>query len=377
MGASPRAAFAGIAPLPCLPMSDPTSTDVLIVGAGPIGLELAVALKRAGVDFVHVDAGQIAQTITWYPYQTRYFSSPERIAIAGVPLVTPDQTKATREQYLAYLRGVVEQFDLRVRTYERVIHLERAADGFTVTTDRRGSTRIYHTHRVVLAIGDMHRPRLLNIPGEDLEHVSHYFDEPHRYFRTRLLIVGGRNSAVEAALRCFRAGAEVSVSYRRDGFDEKSIKYWLLPEIRALIKAGKIGFHPRTIPTRITPQRVELVPTDASGLADADAGPARKVAADFVLLLTGYEMDTTLFEMAGVELVGENRAPRFDPETMETNVPGLFVAGTAAAGTQHRFRLFIENCHPHVSRITRAITGAAPPAELVNPAAAEYALPES
>src|SRR5438045_2020378 len=177
-------------------------TNVILVGAGPIGLELAVAFKRAGIDYVHLDAKQIGYTISWFAPQTRFFSSNERIAIAGVPLQTPDQGKCTREQYLAYLRSVVDGFDLHVNTYEPVIGIERdgAGDGFTLTTRPAGSTRSHHVRKLILATGGTDRPRRLGVPGEDQPHVSHYFDDPHRYFRRRLLIVGGKNSAVEAAL---------------------------------------------------------------------------------------------------------------------------------------------------------------------------------
>ncbi|MEO1235174.1 MAG: NAD(P)-binding domain-containing protein [Planctomycetota bacterium] len=349
-------------------MSETLSTDTLIVGAGPIGLELAVCLRHAGVDTLQIDAGQVGQTVSDYPKQTTYFSSPDRIAIAGVPLNTPDQRKATREQYLAYLHGVARQFDLPVRTFERVIAVERNPDAgrFTVTTTRA----TLDAARVVLAIGDMHHPRLLDIPGEDLPHVSHYLDEPHRYFRQKLLIVGGKNSAVEAALRCERAGAEVSISYRGEEFDPDAIKYWLTPEIDALIAHGQIGFHPRTVPEAITDRHVTLASVD-------NPDDHRELEADAVLLLTGYTQDKSLFESAGVTLEGGNRAPRHDPATMMTDVPDLYVAGTAAAGTQHAFKLYIENSHPHVVRITRSITGSPPPDRLVNAAAKTYGLPES
>jgi len=351
-------------------------TEVLIVGAGPIGLELAVVLKAMGVGYEQIDAGQVGQTISWYPKQVRFFSSPERIAIAGVPLSTSNQEKATREHYLAYLRGIVQQFGLRVRTYERVCDIVRNGDGFTVHTKHGDESRRYQARCVVLAIGDMHRPNKLNIPGEELDHVSHYFDEPHRYFTQKLLIIGGRNSAVEAAIRCARGGAHVTLSYRREKFDDTSVKYWLLPEIQALIKSGQITYRPNTTPTRIENTHARLVPTDAHGKPDPHAEPI-DVPADFVLLMTGYQMDTSLLEQAGVELIGENRGPRLDPDTMMTNVPGLYVVGTAAAGTQKNFRLFIENCHPHVTKIVRSITGNDPPPGLVNDAAKTYDLPES
>lgn len=352
-------------------------TQAVIIGAGPIGLELAVPLKRLGVNYLHFDSGQIGQTVSWYPRQARFFSSPERIAIAGVPLHTIDQSKATREEYLSYLRSIVEQFDLQVRTYERITHIARERDGFVIRTLRGEEENAYAAQHVILAVGDMHAPRRLHIPGEDLDHVSHYFDEPHKYFRQRLLIVGGRNSAAEAALRCHRAGAKVSISYRRPNFDSSSIKYWILPELESLIKHGQITFHPCTSAKQITRGHVHLAPSDHLDCRDTPPCEPFNVEADFVLLLTGYVMDTTLFEIAGVELEGPHRAPHHNPKTMETNVPGLYIAGTAAAGTQERYRLFIENCHVHVERVVRAITGQELPSDLINRATQHLEMPES
>src|SRR5882724_10142565 len=181
----------------------PLDARVAVVGAGPIGIELAVALKRAGVDYLHFDARQIGHTISWFAPQTRFFSSNERIAIAGVPLETADQTKATREQYLGYLRSVVRQFNLRIQTYEPVTIITHEADSFRLQTAKSE----YRAKKIVLATGGTERPRMLGVAGENLPHVSHYFQDPHTYFGKELLIVGGRNSAVEAALRCHYAGA--------------------------------------------------------------------------------------------------------------------------------------------------------------------------
>jgi len=338
------------------------STDLLLIGAGPIGIELAVRLKQAGIAYTHIDAGQIGSTIAWYAPQTHFFSSPERIAIAGVPLQTLDQTKATREEYLTYLRAVVLQFDLPIETYQRVTSLVRRDDGaFDVTTRGRDGARVRVAGKVVLAIGDMHRPRLLGVPGEDLPHVSHYFGDPHLYFRRRVLIVGGRNSAVEAAIRCVRVGAEVTLSYRGEDLDDPHIKFWLLPELRALVRDGRMTFLPHTTIREIRSDAVILDPGE------------QRLDPDFVLLLTGYEQDTTLLEDAGVTLTGPARKPQFDERTMETNVPNLYIAGTAAAGTQaSSTKEFIETCHVHVDRIVAALTGANAPA---TPAA--YELPES
>lgn len=334
------------------------SFRVAIVGAGPIGLELAVALKQVGIEYVQFDAAQIGSTISWYPPQMLFHSSSDRLSIAGVSLQVPNQQKVSREEYLAYLRAVVQQFALKVRTYERVVGVRRVGSSrFELTTRRLEGEHRYQVEEVVLAIGAMHAPRLLNIPGEDLSHVSHYLGDPHQYFGKRLLIVGGRNSAVEATVRCHRVGAGVTVSYRHDDFDPKVVKFWLLPEIRALIRDGLVRFLARTIPVLIRAGSVLLAPTDASGTLDPEA-PTREVEADFVLLMTGYRQDSTLFELFGVELKGDDRQPVHDPETMETNVPGVFVAGTAVAGTPPRkVTVIVETCHVHVPRIVGALIG--------------------
>lgn len=331
-----------------------SSHDVAIIGAGPIGLELAACLKQAGVDYIHFDAHQIGYTMTWWPRNTPFFSTTERLAIAGVPIQNNHQQRITGEDYLAYLRSVVEQFDLAVNTYEPVTALEAGSDGFMLITRSRWGERQYHARRVVVAIGDMHQPNMLHIPGEELPHVSHYFRDPHDYFRTRLLIVGGRNSAVEAALRCWRAGADVTISYRHAQFDERRVKHWLLPDLHAQIEAGTIKFLPETAPVEITPTQVTLVPTP-NGRAGGELPFAHPT--DFVLLNTGFRGEQQLLELAGVELHGENRVPAFNAETMETNVSGLYLAGTVAAGIQQRYTLFIENCHEQVGKIVAAMTG--------------------
>ena len=331
------------------------SADVAIVGAGPIGLELAAALQRIGVDYAHFEAKQIGQTFTWWPRNTYFFSTTERIEIAGIPIQNTMQQRTTGEEYLAYLRSVVEILDLQVRTYEPVVGVERQDDGFLLRTRPQTGEQRYYARKLVLAIGDMHKPNLLYIPGEDLPHVSHYFEDVHPYFRRRLLIVGGRNSAVDAALRCWRAGAQVTISYRRAEFDTKAVKHWILPDLKAQIEVGTIGFQPLTVPVAITPEHVVLEKLRADGTL---TGQRFKHPTDSVLLLTGFEADVRLLELAGVTLAGEAQVPVYDPETMETNVPGLYLAGTAAAGRrQERYRLFIENSHAHVGRIVRALTG--------------------
>ena len=336
------------------PETNPDRHEVAIIGAGPIGLELAVCLKRAGVDVIHFDAKQIGYTMSWWPRNMPFFSTTERLEIAGVPIQNNHQQRITGEDYLAYLRGVVEQFDLRINTYEPVTGLRREADGFVIDTQPIAGPRRYSSRHAVIAIGDMHHPLRLGIPGEDLPHVSHYFRDPHDYFRKRLLIVGGKNSAVEAALRCWRAGAHVTLAYRNAQFDDKRVKHWLLPDLQVQIEAGNIRFLPETMPVEITPTHVILAPALAGCPVD---GELIQHETDFVLLSTGFRGDQSLLVGAGVELRGPNRAPVYNPETMETNVPGLYLAGTVAAGIQQQFRLFIENSHVHAGLITATLTG--------------------
>jgi len=328
------------------------TADVAIIGAGPIGIELAVALKKEGISYLHFDARQIGYTISWFAPQTRFFSSNERIAIAGIPLFTPDQTKCTREEYLAYLRAIVQQFDLKVNTYEPVINIARDGKEFLLTT-RRGDRELkYRAGKLVLATGGTERPRKLDVPGADLPQVSHYFQDPHQYFQQDLLVVGGRNSAVEAALRCHHAGARVMMSYRKPQFNAASIKYWLWPEMNGLIQSGKLRAHFSSTVKKISPGGAVLIGAD---------GREIEVAADFVLLLIGYEADMSLAKMAGVELKDAGQSPVFDEVTMQTNVPGVYVAGTAVAGTQSKYQVFIENCHVHTERILASLMGKAPP----------------
>ena len=341
-----------------------TTTPILLIGAGPIGLELAVGLKQASLAYTHLEGRQIGHTISWWAPQTRFFSSNDRIAIAGLPLVTPDGSKATREQYLAYLRTVVQHYKLDIRTYEPVSTINPTPAGFEVLTTTPTATHRYLAARVILATGGTETPHLLSIPGEDLPHVSHYLQDPHAYFRRKLTIVGGRNSAVEAALRAHHAGAAVTISYRQASLPEKSIKYWLLPEINSLIKSGAITAHFQTAPERITPTTVAL---------RRASGDVVEVEADHVLLLTGYDADMSLFRAAGVTLLPPADSPTFDPTTMETNVPGLYVAGTAARGSQQsKYELYIENTHTHVHRIIAHLQG-----RKAHTNAPEYSLSES
>ena len=328
--------------------------DAAIIGAGPIGIEIAIALKKEALDYVHFDKGQIGETISGYPPQTQFFSSADRISIAGVPIPISDRSKCTKEEYLAYLRAVVRQFDLQINTYEQVYHVERQEDGtFILRTARIDGERVWRVRNVVFAHGDMASFRELDLPGESLPHVSHVLGDPHAYFNRHVFIVGGKNSAVEAALRCWHTGADVTICYRQAEFDSATVKYWLLPELQGRIERGEIRAIMRAVPVEITPAVVRIRHIDSDRMED--------IPTDAVLLLTGYRPDYTLLRNLGASFSGEEGRPVFDERTMETSIPGVYIAGTATAGEQRSFRVFIENCHIHADRIVAALTGRRPP----------------
>lgn len=331
-------------------------TDVILVGAGPIGIETACALKHAGLDYVHLEAGQIGQTIYDWPRHARFFSSPERVAIAGIPIQTYDQEQLTGETYLAYLRSVVEMHDLSIHLYEPVLSMSRENGRFRVETGKRGVVREYSSRYLILATGDMNSPNSLNIPGEDLPHVSHRFDEPHRYFRQKLLVVGGRNSALETALRCFRVGAEVSLSYRRPYLDSARTNSRLHLELSILTRKNYIPFYPSTVPVAIGPDWVDLAPA-RHGASAATATEVQRIQADFVLLLTGFQGEVGWLKHLGAEFVPDSEIPVLSEDRMETTVEGLFVAGTAVSGNQQSYKVFVATAHEHGPKIVRAITG--------------------
>ena len=342
--------------------NDTLSTEVLLVGAGPIGIEMAIALKRSDIDYLHVEAGCVGSTVAWYAPGTAFFSSPERLSLAGVPFETSPHYKATREDYLHYLRNIVKQFHLEISGYTHFVGAVKGADGrFECKLERslhgvggpdeanrkaqKGEPRVIRASKIILAVGDMHHPRLIGVPGEDSPNVSHFFSEPHLYSGARVLVVGGANSAAEAAIRLYRAGARATLIYRGEALDQTRIKPWVLPELRGLIRENKITFFGRANVKSINGEHIQI----------ATPGGSRDISADFVLLLTGYIQDSSAFQQLGLKLEGEEKHPSHDPKTMETNVAGIYVIGTAVGGTQVRAKHFIETAHIHVNRVLESL----------------------
>ncbi|CDR33268.1 NAD(P)-binding domain-containing protein [Criblamydia sequanensis] len=312
------------------------SFSVAIIGAGPIGLELAGCLKKKGVDFIQFDKGQIGESVYKYPPQTRFFSSPEKISLYGKAFETPSQEKATREEYLAYLRNYCLDNKLDVHTFEAVTGLKRQNGHFDIQTTK-GS---YSSKALVFAQGGLTFPRKLKIPGENLAFVYDTLIDPHTFFKSKVLVVGGKNSAAEASLRLFHAGAFVTLVHRKASFDKKAIKYWILSELMGRIKNGQINCFCSAVLEEIR-----------EGEATVLQKKKRLILPnDFVVKSIGFEADLSLMHQLKIPFSNKN-TPIFSKETMETKVKGAFVMGTVIGGTQNKFEIFIENSHPHVDKV--------------------------
>ena len=323
--------------------------DVLIVGAGPSGLATAIAAKQQGLDYVIVEKGILVNSIFNFPTHMVFFTTPELLEIGGLPLITP-YDKPTRLEALRYYRRVVDSYGLQVSFHEAVTSIEREGETFFVTTrDGRGTQRVREARAVVLAIGYSDHPNYLGIPGEDLPHVSHYYTDAHPYYRQRVVIVGGKNSAAEAALELFRAGAHVTLVHRRAALGE-SIKYWVKPDIENRIKEGSITAHFNTRVAEITPTSV-VVESASPGFLYSGR---QEIPAEGVFLLTGYHPDVDLMRRAGIHCDDETLEPELNKETYESNVPNLFIAGGAIAG-KRTGNIFIENGRFHGERIIKVL----------------------
>src|SRR5712691_2744562 len=304
--------------------------DALIAGAGPIGLACAVSAKRRGLDPLLVDGGVLVNSITRYPIGMTFFTTPERMEIGGHPLVCAGQ-KPTREEGLKYYRGVARVEGVRFRAHSRLVAAEPRNGGLECVVARGREEACIPARRLVLATGYFDHPNLLGVPGEDLPHVSHYFDEPHRGYGLDVVVIGGRNSAVEAALELFRAGARVTLVYRGKEFPP-SIKYWIKPDIENRVKAGEIAAHFGATVERIDERAVTI-----------RAGRrTEELPADRVYALTGYHPDFELFRRLGIALEADTLRARLDPDTLETNVPGIHMAGSISSGRAIS-EIFIEN----------------------------------
>ena len=320
--------------------------DIAVIGAGPCGLAVGAAARKKGLTAVLFDKGCITASVVGYPYYMRFFSTSDHLEVAGIPWAIPEKNPS-RQEALVYYRRVAEHFDLDIRQYEAVESISGSEGSFLLRTRKRsGREGECRAKRVVMATGGFHAPNLLNVPGESLPKVLHYYKEPYPFFDQDVLVVGGSNSAVEASLELFRNGARVTMVHFLDRLD-KGVKAWVIPDITNRLEQGDIGVYWEHRVAEITPETVVL--------RDEEAGKLSELRNDWVLALTGWRPNPTLLRALGVEIDDETGIPRHDPATMETNIPGVFIAGVLAAGNNAN-KIFIENGRAHGDYIVRAIS---------------------
>ncbi|WCK56056.1 YpdA family putative bacillithiol disulfide reductase [Aneurinibacillus sp. Ricciae_BoGa-3] len=316
-------------------LEDLSVEQVIIVGAGPCGLAAAVELRKRGIDPLLIEKGCVVNSIYGYPINMVFFSTSERLEIGDVPFIVPGE-KPSREEALSYYRTVAQRTGVRIHTYEEVETVEKGADRFRVwTVKRTGERKTYEARYIVVATGYFDNPNYLDVPGEELEKVTHYYREAHPYQGQKVAIIGGNNNAVEAALAIERAGGEVTWIYRRADYSP-SIKAWVRPVFESIINRGVIKAMWTTEVKRIETDRLVLLQEGREVVIENDA----------VLALTGYRPNRRLLTSLGVQINEDSGEPVFNPETMETNVADMFIAGVIAAGNNAN-AIFIENGRDH------------------------------
>jgi thioredoxin reductase (NADPH) len=310
--------------------------DLLVIGAGPTGLACAIEAQRAGFSARLVDKGCLCNSLFHYPAHMTFFTTPELLEIGNMPFSSPNQ-KPTRNEALEYYRKVAEHYELDVRQYENVERVDGADGDFRVhTMDRFGRMLVHRARKLVIATGYYDLPNYLGIPGEDLSKVKHYYHEPHPFYALEVVVIGGKNSAAIAALDLWRHGAKVTLVHRGAEM-HRHVKYWILPDINNRVKNGEITAYFDSSVTNISEDDVTI----------ETPGGALTIPNQFVFALTGYHPDFEFIERLGVRLDEANdRCPVCDPSTLESNVPGIYLAGVIVAGERTN-EIFIENGRFH------------------------------
>ncbi|HKI87123.1 MAG TPA: YpdA family putative bacillithiol disulfide reductase [Thermoanaerobaculia bacterium] len=317
-----------------------SEVDLLVVGAGPTGIALGAEARRAGLEVLIVDRGALTANLLNFPTYMNFFTSSDQLEVAGLPFTVPEE-KPSLQQTLVYYRAVVEYFGIPLALFEEVESIERATDGFTVHSRGKDGIKKRRARAVALATGYFANPKHLGVDGEDLSWVHSRYRDPYRDFGRRVVIVGGGNSAAEAALELWRAGVEVAMVVRAEGF-KPTVKYWVKPDIENRVAEGSIG----------ALFRCEVVRFEEGGVVVRREGGEERVPADTAYVLIGYLPDAGFERAVGVEVDTETLVPRFDPDTCESNVPGLYLAGTIQAGS-NTGRIFIDNSRNHSKLIVR------------------------
>jgi thioredoxin reductase (NADPH) len=320
-----------------------TRFDVLVVGAGPTGLACAIEAQRRGLRTVLLDKGCLCNSIFHYPSNMTFFTTPELLEIGDIPFSSPNQ-KPNRNEALEYYRKVADHYALDIRQYVTVEGIAGENNDFAVTVADRFHRRVtLETKKVILATGYYDLPNYLNIPGEDLPKVKHYYHDPHPFYDTDVVVIGGKNSAAIAALDLWRHGARVTLVHRGPEM-HRHVKYWILPDINNRIKHGEVEAFFRTRVTAIREDCVDL---------ETPTGP-HTIKNDFVFALTGYHPDFAFLEKLGILIEGEDRCPACDPQSLESNIAGIYLAGVIVAGSRTN-EIFIENGRFHGRQIAEDI----------------------
>jgi thioredoxin reductase (NADPH) len=323
--------------------------DLLVVGGGPTGLACAIEAQKAGLSAVMVDKGCVCNSLFHYPAHMTFFTTPELLEIGGIPFPSPN-TKPNRNEALQYYRRVAALYKLEIRQYHRVERVGGSDGAFTVhTVDRFGRAGAIHARKLVIATGYYDLPNYLHIPGENLSKVHHYYFDPHPYFDTDVLVVGGKNSAAIAALELWRGGARVTLVHR-DTEMHHHVKYWIRPDIEKRIQDAQIDAYFSSQLVEITPDTVVIETPEGR----------KTLKNDFVFAMTGYHPDFQFLESMGIRFQGEERRPDCNLETLESNVPGIYLAGVIVAGSRTN-EIFIENGRFHGQQIAAALTAIAKP----------------
>ncbi|WP_273444646.1 YpdA family putative bacillithiol disulfide reductase [Neolewinella agarilytica] len=315
--------------------------DLIIIGGGPSGLNAGVSARKAGLRYLILEKGVIVNSLFNFPTNMTFFSTSLKLEIHDIPFISHGD-KPTRSEALEYYRRIVQSQDLKLHLYEEVVGMSPQTGGAYRVKTNRG---VYDTLAVCVATGFYDTPRWLDVPGEELPKVKHYYNDPHAYIDQDVLVIGAANSACDAALECWRKGARVTMAVRSDRINDR-VKYWIKPDIENRIKEGSIPAYFGTTVTAIRENEVDL---------QTPEGPLT-IPNDFVLAMTGYQPSYDLFERLGIP-VGDDEAcqPIFNPDTLETQLPNVYMAGVACAGRQTS-KLFIENTRDHGDIIVRNIS---------------------
>jgi bacillithiol disulfide reductase len=309
--------------------------DVIIIGAGPIGLTCGIEAKKRNKSYLIIEKGCLVNSLFHYPTNMTYFSTSDRLEIGEVPFVSHGD-KPTRRESLEYYRRAAESWQLNIHTYEEVLNIIKSDSGFEVKTTKAN----YFSEHIIIATGFYDKPNLLNIPGEEKPKVKHYFDEAHPYAYLNLVIIGGGNSAVDVALETFRRKSKVTMVIREDNFKE-GVKYWVRPDIENRIREGSIKAYFNSQVSEIRDNEIEI----------NTPGEVIVLENDFVFAMTGYHPDYNILNKIGVNIsVDEFMIPQYDEATNETNIEGLYLAGVICGGKETG-KWFIENSRDHASKI--------------------------